>query len=597
MRNAGVLVDRGTFRRFTTILAPALALAIGIVLLAATDLWQSYSDAGARGEETVRNLALVLAEQTERSFQSVDLMLQGVTDTLLKNTNIPDNDPEFGDALRQRIRALPYVQALLVVRPDGFLAHDTGYPKTPPVNVADRPYFKDHQQNPALGLLIGHPLRSRVDDKWLISFSRRIDRLDGSFGGVVVAAVDPSYFETFYHSLAIGEGGFVSLLLRDGTMLARSPASDHAIGKSFADTSAAFSYVASQPHGVYWSASPVDGVSRVVGYKTLTSAPALVLVGITYSNVFRPWHNHAALTVTAAAMLLFMLGALLYLVFRSRRREQEELARFNRGQRMEALGRIAGGIAHDFGNTIRIMQTTLRLLRPSFVEDREACALAADAEQVLRSAKDMTERLLAVARRQDLRPRPIVIDDRILAFSTILKQAAGPQVSVGFALASDAAACRLDPVQLEATLLNLVLNARDAMASGGRITVATEIVHAPQLPATSRLQSGPHLPWVRITVSDTGTGMPPGILEQVFEPFFTTKAPGQGSGLGLSQVLSFVQQSAGHVMIESEERRGTSVHLLFPALAQEDQASFGDVEQDTAQTSLREPPDARSGYS
>jgi hypothetical protein len=193
-------------------LAPAALLVIGILLLVALELRQTYSEAARRGEEDARNLVHVLAEQTERTFQAVDLTLLGVRDALAAAPGMPDNDVRFRDALKERLAALPYVRALYVIGPDGFITHDTDYPSTPRVSLADRPYFKAHQENPAVGLHVERPLRSRSVGVWFVSFSRRINRPDGSFGGTVVAAVEPRYFEHFYSGLSVGQDGFIALL-------------------------------------------------------------------------------------------------------------------------------------------------------------------------------------------------------------------------------------------------------------------------------------------------------------------------------------------------------------------------------------------------
>ncbi|MBA1154577.1 ATP-binding protein [Microvirga mediterraneensis] len=552
-----------------TALAPALVLVAGIVILSAFVLWRGYQDATRRGEEIAGNLVHVLAEQSQRTFQAIDFTLLGIRETLAAKPDLPPNDPHFQADLKGRVKALPYVRGLIVVGPDGFLIHDTGYPKTPRVNVADRNYFKIHQKDPELGLDIGHPIQSRADNTWVISISRRIDRPDGSFGGVVVAVVDPFQFESFFRGLAVGRDGFIALLLRDGTMLARSPASEQAIGKSFMTASAAFRHLVEHPHGVYWSVSPVDGISRVVGYKSLGDVPALVLVGLASSSVYQPWYEYATVVVATVAVLLGLVGVLSLLVRRGRERKRAEQERLGRAQRLEALGHIAGGIAHDFGNTIRIVQSTCALLKPSVKDDPEARALIDDTERFLKGAKDMTERLLAFARRQELKERATRIDERIAGFATILNQAAGPRAAVELRLNADGAVCLLDPVQFEAALLNLVLNARDAMPYGGTITVETAMIASPRSRAGLRRSSHPEQTWVRISVIDSGIGMSRTVLEQAFDPFFTTKGPGQGSGLGLSQVLGFAQQSAGEVRLESEEGHGTRIRLVFPTISGE----------------------------
>jgi two-component system, NtrC family, sensor kinase len=272
-----------------------------------------------------------------------------------------------------------------------------------------------------------------------------------------------------------------------------------------------------------------------------------------------------------AAILLGLIGALIFLVHRSRRRDQIEQARLSRVQRLEGLGRIAGGIAHDLGNTIRLVQSTFLLLKPSLAGHPDAQSLVSEADQALKGARAMIERLLAFARRQELRPELTRIDERIAGFAPILRQAACPRAALELKLASGGTAVLLDPVQLEASLLNLVLNARDAMPEGGTIRLTTETIGPPPDQAGIRRASGPDERWIQITVEDTGIGMPPAVLERAFDPFFTTK--GQGSGLGLSQVLGFVQQSAGDVQLDSEEGHGTTVRLMFPAAAREDQVN------------------------
>ncbi|MBD2750919.1 hypothetical protein IC232_30225 [Microvirga sp. BT688] len=583
-------------------LVPAVVLALGIVLLGGLELLQSYTDAARRGEEDARNLAHVLAEQTDRTFQAVDFTLMAIGDALTAAPDVSDNDVRFRDGLKERLKALPYVRALYVIGSDGFITHDTDYPSTPRVSLADRSYFKAHQEDPTLGLHIGQPLRSRSVNVWFISFSRRINKPDGGFGGIVVAALEPKYFEQFYQGLSIGEKGIITLLLRDGTLLARSPASEEAIGKSYAAVEPVSTYLSRSAQGIIWGTSPVDHATRVAAYRALGTAPALVLVALPQQTVFQPWREHAAVVFFTAAILLGLIGALIVLVQRSRRREQAEQARFSRVQRLEGLGRIAGGIAHDIGNTIRIIQSTFLLLRPSLADRPETLSLVNEADQSLRGAKAMIERLLAFARRQELRPELTMIDERIAGFAPILRQAAGPRIALDLKLAGTGCAARLDPVQLEATLLNLVLNARDAMPDGGTITVATQSMAPPPNVAGFHRASVADARWIEIIVADTGIGMHPSVLERAFDPFFTTK--GQGNGLGLSQVLGFVQQSAGDVELESEEGRGTAVRLLFPTVPVEEQVA-GDsgpgavsselLRPQETETELREILSRRSG--
>ncbi|WP_414475459.1 ATP-binding protein [Microvirga sp. M2] len=563
---------------FTSFLALAGVLAAAIVLIGTLDLWYSYNDAIERGEGVVSNLVLLLAEQTERTFQAVDLTLLSIRD-VLSTSDVPKQDATFEEMLRNRVSSLPYVSAIYVIGTDGTPSQSSGYPDVLGADAVDSAAFRALRDTPGLGLRVGHPRRSKVDNAWLVTLSRRIDRPDGSFGGIVVAAVDLRFYETFYRRLRIADGGFIEIALSDGTLLVRTPAADEAIGKSLAVPGTAFEHLPRDPSGVFWGTSPIDRMDRVIGYSTLDNVPALVLVGMAQRSVLRPWRRHAAVVIGAMAVLLALLAALVYSLSRSRRREREEQARLTRVQRMESLGRIAGGIAHDFGNTIRIVQTACTLLKPSLKNDPDARSLVEDTEHVLRSAKSMTESLLAFARRQDLRPRLTVVDDLVSGFAMILKQAAGPRIMLEISLASDGAICLLDPVQLEATLLNLVLNSRDAMPDGGTVTVETGLSAPPRpLPTASGAEGAERASqaWLRLSVIDQGIGMAPAVVEQAFDPFFTTK--GQGNGLGLSQVLGFVQQSSGEVRLESEEGHGTTVHLLFPTVPRGQSGDAGGVQ-------------------
>ncbi|MBB3020948.1 signal transduction histidine kinase [Microvirga lupini] len=570
-------------------LAPAALLALGILLLAGLELRQTYGEAARRGEEDARNLAHVLAEQTDRTFQAVDFTLLGIRDALKAAPGMTDNDVHFQNSLRERLAALPYVRALYVIGPDGFITHDTDYPSTPRVSLADRPYFKAHQEDPGLGLHVEQPLRSRSVGVWFVGLSRRINRPDGSFGGIVVAAVEPRYFEQFYRGLSVGEGGFIALLLRNGTLLARSPAAEEAIGKSFAAVEPLNTSLTRSPQGVFWGTSPIDGWTRVIGYRALETVPAVVNVGLAQRTVFRPWREHAIVVSISAVVLLGLIGALMVLIQKSLRREQAEQLRFSRAQRLEGLGRIAGGIAHDLGNTIRIMQSTFRLLRPSLADRPDALSLIVDADQALTGARSMIDRLLAFARRQELRPQITVLDERIEGFAPILRQATGPRIALDLRLSANGRAVLLDPVQLEATLLNLVLNARDAMPDGGTIIVETNDVGQSSSPS-GNFDSSAVERWVQVTVTDTGIGMAPAVLERAFDPFFTTK--GQGNGLGLSQVLGFVQQSSGDVELNSQEGRGTTVRLLFPVVSLEEQLDGDAVAEAAGSGEVRPRPEA-----
>ena len=261
-------------------------------------------------------------------------------------------------------------------------------------------------------------------------------------------------------------------------------------------------------------------------------------------------------------------------------RESEDQLR--QAQKMEAVGQLTGGIAHDFNNLLSVVIGNLELILDR-TEDNAALGKLAQAalDGSLRGA-ELTQRLLAFSRKQTLQPKVIDLGARLPAISTLLQRALGEQINVVIHAAADLWAVRIDPSQLDDSILNLALNARDAMPKGGTLTIEAANVRL-DADAAADVAAGDY---VLVTVTDTGTGMTPDVMERVFEPFFTTKGVGAGSGLGLSMVYGFVKQSKGHIKIYSEPGFGTAVNIYLPraeaAGADETAPAAADVAADVA---------------
>jgi len=260
----------------------------------------------------------------------------------------------------------------------------------------------------------------------------------------------------------------------------------------------------------------------------------------------------------------------------ARREVAEESLR--NAQRMEGLGRLTGGVAHDFNNLLTAILGTARALERHLgarADERTKRLLAATVTAVDRGAR-LNASLLAFARRQPLTLTNVDANALLRDFLPLLRRALDESVTVELSLDQKLPACSADAAQLEAALLNLAINARDAMPRGGKLRVLTRRawLQEPALAGNAEAQPGPY---VAIEVRDTGTGMPPEVRERAFEPFFTTKGPGQGTGLGLSQVFGFVRQIGGHVAIQSAPGRGTTVTLYLPLGSAADNAVGGTV--------------------
>jgi PAS domain S-box-containing protein len=257
-------------------------------------------------------------------------------------------------------------------------------------------------------------------------------------------------------------------------------------------------------------------------------------------------------------------------------------------QKMEAVGQLTGGLAHDFNNLLTGISGSLELLRTRIAQGRigDLDRYITSAQGATSRAAALTHRLLAFARRQTLDPKPTNANRLIATMEDLVQRTVGPSIKIETVLAIGLWPTLCDPNQLESALLNLCINARDAMPRGGQLTIETANSWIDERGARDRdMQPGQY---IAICVTDTGTGMPPDILARAFDPFFTTKAAGHGTGLGLSMVYGFAKQSGGQVRLYSEIDHGTTVRLYLPRHGAE-------PEDEDAQPSLEHAPRAGTG--
>src|SRR5437764_10245453 len=251
-----------------------------------------------------------------------------------------------------------------------------------------------------------------------------------------------------------------------------------------------------------------------------------------------------------------------------KRRAEEALeqarAALAQAQKMEAVGQLTGGVAHDFNNLLTVITNSLDLLETRLRPDPQTKRIIDSAQRAAERGARLTEQLLAFSRRQPLRPEINNINALIEGFEAVLRRACPEPIELEMALDRRPLAANIDSAQFETALLNLIVNARDAMPKGGSVRISTgrKKLGAAEAKAMSELPPGDY---VTVGVADTGEGMAPAVVSRVFEPFFTTKDVGKGSGLGLSQVYGFVTQSGGHVGIESKPGAGTTVTFYLPA--------------------------------
>jgi PAS domain S-box-containing protein len=262
-------------------------------------------------------------------------------------------------------------------------------------------------------------------------------------------------------------------------------------------------------------------------------------------------------------------------------RETERQLR--QAQKMESVGQLTGGVAHDFNNILTVITGTIEILEEGVADRPDLAAIAKMIDDAAERGAQLTRNLLAFSRRQPLQPRKTNVNELVVEAARLLRPTLGENIEIEAMLDDNASLALIDPSQLTTSLLNLAINARDAMPDGGKLTFETSDVVLDDSYTAMNPDTRPG-PYVMIAVSDNGSGIPGAIIDKVFEPFFTTKAPGKGTGLGLSMVYGFVKQSEGHIKIYSEENHGTTIKIYLPRAT--DQAEPSAITAPAAQAAL-----------
>jgi signal transduction histidine kinase len=561
------------------------------LLVGAGAAYFSYRASYFNAAATLNEAVAVAAENTTKILDTHLLVAARIDDLLspLSDAEIHADEEALHDRIARQIRDLPQVAAAWVIDAAGHeLVSARVYPVNRTIDNATRADFRA-LQNPKVQTYIW-ALRARSLEggsyRPYFTVSRRFSTPDGAFRGIIVVAVSGNYFASFYNSLLGGSAQYAASVLRDdGTLLARYPATI-APEAPQQGSDLARAIAAKTTGGILASGSPL-GDGSLVAYERLASYPVYVAIGRTRASVLRDWLRsvigYVAIGVPAAiGLMLLSLVAL-----RRTRREQRALAQardaiterarieaqLHQAQKMEAVGLLTAGIAHDFNNLLTVVAGNIALLkgdletlgprREKFIE------LAISGCE---RATALTKRLLSFARREPVDPRPVDVNEVVTGLSDLPWRSLGDQIAAEFRLQGGLWPVFVDANQLENALLNLALNARDAMAGRGTLTIETANTALDHAYAAAH-PSVPPGEYVAIRVSDTGCGMPQEVRERAFDPFFTTKGAGKGTGLGLSQVYGFVTRSGGHCTIDSALGHGTTIKLYLPRHAGEPAAA------------------------
>lgn len=532
--------------------------------------WLNYHYAFDRADEQLSASLNILSEQASKVFQSVDLTFAGV-DAILGNLDdeqIKASAEVLHLQLSKLEKALNAVDGILVIDKTGHtLVSSAVFPIPSDAAVADRDYFLAQVEHDA-GTYVGEVLQPRVRKEPFFGVSRRRPARNGEFSGVIMVSVQPKAFTDFYERLGDGTAASFSLARSDGAILARYPAVQGGATHFGPNSGFMLNVVANPAGGIVTSNNSVDGVQRRIAYRKLGYANLYVSDGLEMQAILSAWtrtmasHLIFGIPATAFLFILVLLTARRTRAFyaEAERRELAEQA-LRQSQKMEAVGQLTGGVAHDFNNLLTIIIGNLGIAKRGVVEARAERALNNALVGAERAAQ-LTQRLLAFSRRQPLNPRVLDVNKLIVSISDLLTRTLGENIELETISGAGLWKVEADASELESTLLNLALNARDAMPEGGKLTIETSNAYLDDEYCRQHDGITPGQ-YVLIAVSDSGGGMSAETIERAFEPFFTTKEAGKGTGLGLSQVYGFMKQSEGHVKIYSEPGEGATIKLYL----------------------------------
>ncbi|HYG89176.1 MAG TPA: ATP-binding protein [Azospirillum sp.] len=560
--------DRGR-RNWSLLALLGLSVLIPLALFAWT-AWSSRTQELADAERTAVRTVTALHEHIAKVLDTHEVVLNEL-DHRMEDRSWDDieNDARLRENLKRLERSMDQIQAISLIDGDGRVRLST-LPKPPRgFTLQDRDYFQAQKERDA-GTYISAPFAGKATQQWLIGISKRRVTPDGRFDGIVLISVPVSYITAFWEQFAPTIAHVIPLVRADGQILARYPALN--TPEKLKTNGPFLSRALKEPKGVYTALSQVDGVERLNAYNRVKDYPLFISFSIETRVILERWYGSMALYGIYTLMAMFALIAATIVAIRQYRGQQaiaERLAAemearetaeasLRQSQKMEAVGQITGGLAHDFNNLLQAMTSGLYVLAPKVPEDARPI-MDASMQAVERGAK-LVRQLMAFSRRQQLEPQPVDVHALVAGMGDLLQKAVGDGVRIEEEIDRGVDPIMVDATQAELAILNLAINARDAMQGNGRITIAARNVNV------MKAEDGKLAPgrYVVVSVADTGCGMTPEVREHAFDPFFTTKEKGQGTGLGLSMVHGFAAQSGGGAEIDSEPGRGTTISLYLP---------------------------------
>ena len=549
------------------VLVASTLIPIGMFGFAA---WQSRRQALSEAERTTERISQSIQQHAQNAFDMIRVTMDRVDDRV-GSMSIDEmrQSRDLHDFLRRVDEGLTQVGTIVVADAEGArIASSTEFNPESTVNLADRDYIRAFKAGHR-GMFVGETVLGRRTGQVQIILARPLPAPEGSFRGALVISVAPSHFVDFFQKIAPGMNYSAALVRSDGVFVIRDAVAKASNDLPRASENFMRAVRAGRETARWTGISTVDGIERVTAMHKLSGdLPVYALFALGTEAVLAHWRQqvwHYALFAALATVALAVLGTLALVRTKREQRSlialQQEMDRRERAearlvqtQKLEALGRIAGSLAHDINNLNQIILGNLDLLRRASEERRGR--LIDNAIHAVKQGTRITSQLLAFGRKQALRPEATDINLLIAGMDDMLAQSLRGDIKLEFSYGQDLWPVDIDQAQFQVAMINLAVNARDAMPEGGVFRIET---------GNSMVRDGHAFEGVAVTISDTGQGMAPEVLARAGEPFFSTKAAvSRGTGLGLAQVMGFVQQSGGHVEIKSELGKGTAITLTLP---------------------------------
>jgi two-component system, NtrC family, sensor kinase len=550
------------------------------LLLLAIAAWQNFRLVQVQAEQRVMIETGQLHEHARSAFETYALVLAWIDDRIqgLDWERI-ENDRGLRRFLSD-LQTLPQIGGVSILDASGRIRASGNASRTASAEAASLAAFAAQKQLDA-GIFVGRRQTDQLTQISDFDISRRRSTPDDTFDGVIIVSARPEYFSDFFSTISREENFSASLMRNDGSVLVRYPMLPGSL--VFTPDRPVMKAIAAKPErGLFQGRGETDGVSRLFGYQRIGAYPLYVIFGIPRYGVLASWRanlvDYLLFAVPASlglfCMTLFAVRQLQQQKVASwrwrttARRLKREMNRRTRAEaalhqsyKMEALGQLTGGVAHDFNNLLTVLQGCLEMLSGRQRDEKLQARVEMALSTVARGEK-LTAQLLAFARRQPLTVARVDLNLLLERMTELLARTVGSGVTIETDFAPALWPVDADATQLELAVINLVINARDAMPGGGVLRVRTFPATLPRrLPGEELSEGGD---FVGLEIKDSGTGMSPEVLSRAFEPFFTSKGPGKGTGLGLSMVYGFARQSGGSASIRSELGRGTVVTLLLP---------------------------------